>query len=81
MKSLGIVRKVDELGRIVLPVELRRKFDIEIKDPLEIYTDGDRIVLKKYESSCVFCSSTEDIFDFNGKTVCRDCAKKLGSFS
>lgn len=81
MKSLGIVRKVDELGRIVLPVELRRKFDIEIKDSLEIYTEDDSIILKKYEPSCIFCASSKDVFDFGGKTVCRSCAQKLGSFS
>lgn len=81
MKSLGIVRKIDELGRIVLPVELRRKFDIDVKDSLEIYTDGDSIILKKYEPSCIFCASSEEIFDFNGKTVCRSCAQKLSSFS
>ena len=57
MKSTGIVRKVDELGRIVLPIELRRTMGIEVKDALEIYVDGDHIVLKKYEPSCVFCGN------------------------
>lgn len=81
MKSLGIVRKIDELGRIVLPVELRRKFDIDVKDSLEIYTDGNCIILKKYEPSCIFCNNSENIFDFGGKTICRSCADKLKHFS
>lgn len=79
MKSLGIVRKVDELGRIVLPVELRRKFGIEERDSLEIYTDNDSIILRKYEPSCIFCGSSEKIFDFGGKTICTSCAEKIGS--
>ena len=57
MKSTGIVRKVDELGRIVLPIELRRTLDIEVKDALEIYVDGAQIILKKYEPACIFCSN------------------------
>ncbi len=77
MKSLGIVRKVDELGRIVIPVELRRKFGIEIKDSLEIYTQDDYIVLKKYEPSCIFCGDADDIFEFNGKNICPKCAKAI----
>ena len=64
MKSTGIVRKVDELGRIVLPIELRRTMGIEVKDALEIYVDGDHIVLKKYEPSCVFCGNAKDIIHF-----------------
>lgn len=77
MKALGIVRKVDELGRIVLPVELRRQLDIEIKDSMEIYTDGDRIILKKYEPACIFCNDATDVFQFNGKNICPNCAKTL----
>lgn len=67
MKSTGIVRKVDELGRVVLPIELRRTLGIEEKDPLEIYMDGPSIVLRKYQVSCVFCDSEKDIFSFRGK--------------
>ncbi|MCC8169343.1 MAG: AbrB/MazE/SpoVT family DNA-binding domain-containing protein, partial [Oscillospiraceae bacterium] len=77
MKSIGIVRRVDELGRIVLPIELRRKFDIEEKDSLEIYTEDNCIILKKYEPSCIFCGNAPDIFQFNGKNVCSECAKTL----
>ena len=78
MKSTGIVRKVDELGRIVLPIELRRTMGIEVKDALEIYVDGDHIVLKKYEPSCVFCGNAKDIIHFKGKNACSDCAHELG---
>lgn len=69
MKSTGIVRKVDELGRIVLPIELRRTMNIEVKDALEIYVDGDQIVLKKYEPSCIFCGNAKDIIHYKGKNV------------
>lgn len=78
MKSTGIVRKVDELGRIVLPIELRRTMNIEVKDALEIYVDGDQIVLKKYEPSCIFCGSAKDIIHYKGKNVCSACAHELG---
>ena len=78
MKSTGIVRKVDELGRIVLPIELRRTMNIEVKDALEIYVDGDQIVLKKYEPSCIFCGNATDIVHFKGKNVCSACAHELG---
>ena len=78
MKSTCIVRKVDELGRIVLPIELRRTMNIEVKDALEIYVDGDQIVLKKYEPSCIFCGNAKDIVHFKGKNVCSACAHELG---
>ena len=77
MKSIGIVRKVDELGRVVLPVELRRTFNIEEKDALEIYTEDDCIILKKYNPSCIFCGNTENIVQFNNKNVCADCINEL----
>ncbi len=77
MKATGIVRKVDELGRIVLPIELRRTLDIDIKDPIEIYTDGDYILLKKYEPSCVFCGNANDIHNLNGKNICINCIEEL----
>lgn len=78
MKEIGIVRKVDELGRIVLPMELRRTFEIEEKTPLEIYVDGDTIVLKRYEPSCVFCGNAKGVRNFKGRNVCPDCIKELG---
>ena len=67
MKSTGIVRKVDELGRIVLPIELRRTLDIAEKDSLEIYVDGASIVLKKYQPACIFCDDAKDVINFKGK--------------
>ena len=78
MKSTGIVRKVDELGRIVLPIELRRTMNIEVKDALEIYVDGDQIVLKKYQPACIFCGNAKDIIHYKGKNVCSACAHELG---
>lgn len=78
MKSTGIVRKVDELGRIVLPIELRRTMGIEVKDALEIYVDGDHIVLKKYEPSCVFCGNAKDIIHFKVRMSAAIAAHELG---
>ena len=77
MKSTGIVRKVDELGRIVLPIELRRTLYIADKDSLEIYSDGSSIVLKKFENACVFCGSTKEIVHYKGKNVCAACLEEL----
>ena len=77
MKSTGIVRKVDELGRIVLPIELRRTLDIEEKDSLEIYVDGSSIVLRKYQPACVFCDDATDVVNFKGKIICKNCLKEL----
>ncbi len=77
MKSTGIVRKVDELGRIVLPIELRRTLDIEIKDAIEIYVDGNSIILKKYEPACIFCGNANDVLTYKGKIICQDCLNEL----
>ena len=77
MKSTGIVRKVDELGRIVLPIELRRTLDISEKDALEIYVDGSAIILKKYRPTCVFCDSVKDISVYREKNVCARCLREL----
>lgn len=77
MKSTGIVRKVDELGRIVLPIELRRTLDIAEKDSLEIYMDGPSVVLKKYQPACIFCDSDKDIQLFHGKNICLKCIKSM----
>ena len=77
MKSTGIVRKVDELGRIVLPIEMRRTLDIAERDALEIYVDGSSVILKKYKPSCIFCDATRDITEFKGKYVCPKCLKEL----
>ncbi len=79
MKSTGIVRKVDELGRIVLPIEIRKSLDIDVKDPVEIFVDGERIVLQKYRPSCIFCGNADNVVYFNGKLICADCLAKLKS--
>ncbi|GAW91620.1 AbrB/MazE/SpoVT family DNA-binding domain-containing protein [Calderihabitans maritimus] len=79
LKSTGIVRKVDELGRVVIPIELRRTLGIEEKDALEIYVDHEKIILKKYEPACVFCGNAENVQNFKGKNVCRECALAMAS--
>ena len=79
IKSTGIVRKVDELGRVVIPIELRRTLGIEEKDALEIYVDRDSIILKKYEPACVFCGNAEDVQHYKGKIVCRECALAMAN--
>ena len=77
MKSTGIVRKVDELGGIVLPSELRKSLGIEVKDSLEIYTSGDSVILKKYLPACVFCGEANDIITFKGKNICKNCLRQV----
>ena len=77
LKSTGIVRKVDELGRVVIPIELRRTLTIEEKDSLEIYVDGEHIILKKYEPACIFCSNAKDIIVYKGKNICPACMSEL----
>lgn len=77
MKSTGIVRKVDELGRVVIPIELRRTMGIEIKDPIEIFVEGQNIILKKYQPSCIFCNSMNDVVYYKGKNICADCLREL----
>lgn len=77
MKSTGIIRRLDELGRVVIPIELRNKFDIAEKDPIEIYVDGSNIILKKFEPNCVFCGSSKKLKEYKGKLVCEKCLDKL----
>lgn len=77
MKATGVVRKVDELGRIVLPIELRRTLGIEVRDPLEIFVDDGNIVLKQYRPCCVFCGGNDGITQFCGKNVCSGCLEQL----
>ncbi|HWP98217.1 MAG TPA: AbrB/MazE/SpoVT family DNA-binding domain-containing protein [Syntrophomonadaceae bacterium] len=78
LKSTGVVRKVDELGRIVIPIELRRTMGIEEKDALEIYVDNEKIILKKYEPACIFCGNAEEVVNYKGKNICRSCLTELG---
>ena len=77
MKTTGVVRKLDELGRITLPIELRRTFQLEEKDPLEIFVDGDCIILKKFEICDIFTGSTDDLIEFKGKKISRDTIYEL----
>lgn len=79
MKATGIVRKMDELGRVVIPIELRRTLNIHEKDPLEIFVDEDKIVLQKYVSdeTCIFCSNTDIHSTYRGRNICFECVKNL----
>jgi len=77
MKSTGMVRPIDELGRIVLPKEIRRSFDLSPKDSVEIFTDGDKIILQKYAPACIFCGNADDVVYFNGKRICSECLDKI----
>ena len=77
MKSTGVVRKVDQLGRIVMPIELRRNLDINEGEALEIYTEGEQIILKKYQPACIFCGDARDVVNYKGKNICRNCLKEL----
>lgn len=79
MKSTGIVRRVDELGRVVIPIELRRTLGISEKDSLEIYVDEERIVLRKHEPACIFCGSANDVTHFKNKNVCRKCTSEMAT--
>lgn len=77
MKSTGIIRRLDDLGRIVLPIELRRTLDIAERDELEIYMENDQIILRKYEPACLFCASDKKLVTHKGKNICRECVRKL----
>ena len=77
MKSTGIVRKLDNLGRIVIPIELRNALNIEVKDSLEIFTEDDQVILRKYVPGCIFCGETKDTTLFRGKRICAKCCKQL----
>jgi transcriptional pleiotropic regulator of transition state genes len=77
MKSTGIVRKVDELGRIVLPIEMRRTLGVDNSDPIEMFLDGKNIILRKYAPGCVFCGNPKENSEYTGKRVCRDCIRGM----
>ena len=81
MKSTGIIRKMDELGRVVIPIEIRNQFGIAEKDPMEIYVDGSNIVLKKYEPNFIFCGNTKNLIDYNNKLICEECSEKIGELN
>ena len=77
MKSTGMVRKIDALGRIVIPKEIRETYGIKENDPLEILSDGNTLILRKYEPACTFCGSTKDTVAYESKIICRKCLDKL----
>ncbi len=77
MKSTGMVRKIDELGRIVMPAEIRQTLGLKIRDALEIYVEGDQIILKKYQPSCLFCTNADNLVFYEGKRICRECLEKI----
>ena len=77
MKSTGIVRNIDELGRLVIPKEMRKKMGIGESSPVEIFVENERIIVTKYQDSCIFCGGASELRDFKGKRVCLDCAKEI----
>ena len=77
MKSTGIVRNLDELGRVVIPKEIRKKLNIEQKDPIEIFIEGNSIVLKGYENGCIFCNNSKDLQLYKEKLICKKCLEKI----
>lgn len=77
MKATGIIRRVDELGRVVIPIEIRNQFDIVEKDQIEVYVDDSSIILKKYEPNCIFCGNTENLVEYKDKLVCDKCSSEL----
>ena len=81
MKSTGIVRKIDELGRIVLPIEIRRNLDIDRGEAVEIFVDEEKIILKKYNPACIFCGNASNITLFKGKLVCNECRASMAERS
>ena len=80
MKATGIVRPVDPLGRVVIPVELRRTLNIKTDDSLEVFVDGEFIMLKKYAPACIFCGDAKDVVSVHGKNVCQKCLKEIKNF-
>ena len=79
MKSTGIVRRLDELGRLVIPIEIRNKLNITERDPIEIYVDGSNIILNKYEGTCIFCGNNKNLTEYKAKNICSSCLKKLSN--
>lgn len=77
MTNTGIIRRVDELGRIVIPIEIRNQFDIIEKDPMEIYVENDTIIIKKHKQKCSFCENTTNLLTFSEKLICQDCIDKI----
>ena len=81
MKATGVVRRIDDLGRVVIPKEIRNKLDIEEKDPIEIYLDGSSIILRKFETGCIFCNNSKDLVTFKDKLICQKCLLKISEIN
>ena len=77
MKSLGMVRNIDELGRITLPIEIRRMLDLNKGDGVEMFSDKVRIILQKYAPSCIFCGEADDIVTYKDKKICKACLEEM----
>ena len=77
MKATGIVRRIDDLGRLVLPIELRRVMGIKEQDPVEVYVDDETIIVKKYVPTCLFCNSSEDVQVYKGRNICKECIEEM----
>lgn len=77
MKNTGMVRKVDELGRIVIPMEIRNKFDIKEREELEIYVKENAIILRKYEPNCIFCRGNKDLVEYADRLICKECSENI----
>lgn len=81
MRAMGIIRRLDELGRVVIPVEMRRMLDLTDRDIVEITVEGDRLVLQKHMPRCVFCSRGEMLVEYHNRRVCTACMRELGAMS
>ena len=79
MKSTGIVRKIDDLGRIVLPIEQRRILEIGDRDSLEIFIEDNMLILKKYPPACIFCGNAKDVITFKGRNICPNCINEINT--
>ena len=78
-KNTGIIRKLDELGRVVIPIEIRNQFNINEKDPIEIYVEGSSIILRKYEPNCIFCGKNDNLVEYKEKLICKKCLDKINN--
>ena len=80
MKSLGIIRKLDHAGRVVMPISLRRTLGLDKGDgAVEIFVDGDTVMLRRYSPACIFCKSMDDVVEFEENMICKECAKKIAA--
>lgn len=77
MKPAGVVRKVDQLGRIVLPKSLRKRYQMNEGDPVEILVQGDHIILERYRPRCVFCNTLDDVREFKERYLCGTCMTEM----